>query len=213
MFGVIHCLEYARKRTVKGMIFLSSSVVYGKDVRGPFKENFIGTVDYANDPYSASKISGETLCRAYYREYDVPAKIVRLFQVYDNEEGDRGTFLADCLKSCKEDIPIIIRSNGKNTRNLIHSEDAASAILFILFRGNAGETYNVGSRDGNYSFFEIAKIMTELFGRGSTKQNIVVEGKNDGSSDYQVPDITKLLELGWTESKGTLFQELVKMLN
>lgn len=93
--GVYNALELARENQVKGMLFVSSVQVYGGIKESGIKEDAFGPLDCMKEAsiYSESKRMGEMLCYAYYKEYELPVKSVRLFHVYgENEEYKNGTF-------------------------------------------------------------------------------------------------------------------------
>lgn len=209
--GVRNCLEYAKNNSIKGMLYLSSAAVYGNLLRERISERDIGMADYAHDAYASSKMAGELLCNSYHAEYGVPVKIARLFQVYGGNDHERGTFLTDCIASAAKNCPIVIMSDGKNIRNLLHVDDAASAMMCILLKGKAGETYNVGSMCNNYSFFAIAEAVNSFdieFG-----ERVIVKGMSSGEKDRQVPEIEKLMMLGWKEEKEDFRIEIKTIVN
>lgn len=64
--GVFECLEFCRLNGIKKFMFFSSSRVLSKEV----------------NPYTASKMYGEMLCKAYKECYDIDYIIVRPSTVY-----------------------------------------------------------------------------------------------------------------------------------
>lgn len=84
--GTINTLELARQTKAKGYLYFSSGDVNGivPPEKFPFKESDYGYIDVLNvrNCYAESKRMGENLCVAYYNQYSVPAKIVRIFHTY-----------------------------------------------------------------------------------------------------------------------------------
>src|SRR3989344_925837 len=86
IFGTKNLLEVARQKNVKSFVFFSSSEIYGdpdpKYV--PTPENYFGNVSSIGPRacYDEPKRIGETLCVNYHEIYKVPAKIIRIFNVY-----------------------------------------------------------------------------------------------------------------------------------
>ena len=64
--GTKNVLDLSLKRSVKKVIFASSSEVYGKPMEIPEREN--GHVN-AKLPYAVSKLVDENYCRAYYEKF------------------------------------------------------------------------------------------------------------------------------------------------
>ncbi len=211
-YGIHGFLSYALKRNIKSLVFLSSAVVYGRNNCSSYAEDYIGNSDRVRNSYTASKESGEFLCNAFFQEYGLPVKIARIFQVYGDECGfGRGTFLSDCIKSYNTGESLYVKNNGNSIRNLIHADDAASAVICILLKGLNGETYNVGSRINNLSFKEIAKTISECF-ENKSENLIAFENIENTDNDVQIPSIEKLLKLGWVEKKDRFEIEIKKIL-
>lgn len=219
ILGVYQCLELARKKNIKGFLFISSVQVYGRIEGNSIKENTFGELDCMLDEavYPESKRAGEALVQAYYKQYKVPTKIIRLFHVYgQGEKYDNGTFLSDFFNNISNNENIVIKGSGKEIRNLCHIHDVVNAILLVLHIGNAGEVYNVGSDKNNYSIREIADMLSEV--SKSLGKSIEVKMDNNEGVDKsiihkQIPDIHKLLALGWKEEKYNLksnFREMLK---
>ena len=53
-----------------------------------------------------------------------------------------------------------IHGSGENTRTFIHARDVARAIEVILFKGEIGKIYNIGT-DNEFSVLEIAENLYE----------------------------------------------------
>ena len=212
--GIYHFLQYAITNRIKSLIYLSSAVIYGKDddSMSPYYESYVGKTDSSKNAYIASKQTGEFLCNSYYTEYDIPTRIARIFQVYGDVSGsNRGTFLVDCINAYRYKTLLEVKTDGNNVRNLIHAEDAASAILRIMQYGHNGETYNVGSTLNNLKFSEIATIIASCFNDSPDRIKFCM--KNDGTHDIQIPSLDKLLNLGWAEKKSCFADEIRQILN
>jgi len=70
VIGTLNALELCRKYKAK-MIY-TSSYVYGNPQYLPIDETHLVN---AFNPYAQSKLLGEDLCKAYYRDFDVPSDI------------------------------------------------------------------------------------------------------------------------------------------
>lgn len=84
VFSTNKLLNIARQKQVKSFLYFSSFDVYGKVDNGLYTENIYGSLDPLNllSVYGESKRMAETLCKAYYTQYDIPVKIVRLAHTY-----------------------------------------------------------------------------------------------------------------------------------
>ena len=77
-------LNYARKRQIKGFVYLSSLEVYGEiyDESNPVFEETQGNLDVmaVRSSYPMAKRAAENLCCLYAAEYGVPVMVARLTQ-------------------------------------------------------------------------------------------------------------------------------------
>lgn len=103
--GTLNILEAIRGSDTK-LIHTSTSEVYGSAQTSIIDEShpLVG-----QSPYSATKISADHLVEAYFRSFDVDAKIVRPFNTYGPRQSARAV------------IPQIIRQalNAQNTNGII----------------------------------------------------------------------------------------------
>ncbi len=89
-------------------------------------------------------------------------------------------------------------------RDWIHAEDHSSAVLRIVERGVAGETYLIGA-DGEKNNLEVVQTILRLMGRAADDFDHVTD--RAGHDLRYAIDSTRLrTELGWTPSM-TNFEE------
>lgn len=204
-FGIFNCLELAREKKVKGLLFISSVQAYGNVSEKLISEDNFGILNCMKEEaiYPESKRMGEMLVWAYARQYSVPAKCVRLFHVYgEGEEYNNGTFLSDFLKDIITDRDIVIKGDGSEVRNLCYIYDVVRGMFYVLHKGRAGEAYNVGSECNNYSIRDIAEIIIKAGKRVGRNKQVIVQNTdyiNGKLINNQIPNVEKLKELGWRE--------------
>lgn len=204
-FGILNCLELAKAKKVKGLLFISSVQVYGKIGDELISEETFGILNCMKEEtvYPESKRIGEMLAWAYAKQYSVPAKCVRLFHVYgEGEEYDNGTFLSDFMKDIIAGRDIVIKGDGSEVRNLCYIHDVVRAIFFVLHKGSVGEAYNIGSEYNNYSIRDIAEIIIKAGKRIGRNRKVIVQNGNYVNGKVitnQIPNVEKLKELGWRE--------------
>ena len=166
IFGMKNLLEFSKNNTVKSLVYISSSEVYGiKENEKPYIEDEYGYIDILNvrSSYSSSKRATETLCISYANEYDLDVKIVRPGHIYGPtaKETDRrisSSFLRDALRG--EDL--VMKSAGEQIRSYCHSLDCASAILTVLLSGKLGEAYNISNKNSIITIKEMARIISRI---------------------------------------------------
>jgi len=121
ILGTINALEMCRKLDVK--IIFASSYVYGTPQYLPIDENH--PVEAFN-PYSQSKLIGEDLCRSYSRDFNVPAIILRPFNIYG--KGQSSDFLVPLILNQAEK-GIVKLKDSRPKRDFIYIEDVVDAFI------------------------------------------------------------------------------------
>lgn len=206
VYGTRNLLELARRDNVKSFLYLSSSEIYGDPTPDqiPTKEDYRGNVSATGPraPYDESKRLAETLCMTYFREFGVPVKIARPFNVYGpGLHPDDGRVISDFVKNSLLKGEIILYSDGKPTRSFCYISDAIKGFSRILLSDHNGDFFNVGN-DEEISMTNAAKIFQEKM----THLKISFETHPD--KDYTVdnpqrrcPDLTKVKSItGYTPS-------------
>lgn len=200
--GMQNLLEYARKKSVKKVIYISSSEVYGKkDIIDPFKEDQYGYIDLLNprSSYSIAKRATETLCASYQSEYGVGFNVVRLGHVYgpSASRSDKRVSSDFAYKAAKGEN-LTLKSEGKQIRSYCYSLDCASAILSVLTCGVPGEAYNISNRNSIINIREMAEYLAEAAGVELLFDiPMQTEAAAFNPMDNSSLDSTKLEELGW----------------
>jgi len=191
--GIQNLLEYAHKKSVKKVIYISSSEVYGrKESIKPFKENQYGFIDLLNprSSYSIAKRAAETICVSYWSEYGVPFNVVRLGHIY-------GPSASKSDKRVSSDFAYKA-AEGKQIRSYCYSLDCASAILSVLTSGIDGEAYNISYKNSIINIREMAEYLAEAVGVEVIFDiPTQLEASAFNPMDNSSLDSTKLESLGW----------------
>jgi len=130
-------------------VHASSSEVYGDVGRGIISENQIGSVDTLSDraAYAEAKRACETLTWQYGREFHLPVRILRLFNIYGPGFGaDDDRVIPRILCSLRDGTPIPIYGTGKQIRSFCHVSDAVAAFVkAIELSGAEPKCINIGN--------------------------------------------------------------------
>ena len=207
--GTENVLEFAKQNAVKGMVFLSSLEVYGTpDATLPLiDEKAYGYLDPTSvrSSYSEGKRMAECMCASYASEYGVPVKMARLSQTFGPGVAyEDGRVFAEFARCVAEKKDIVLHTQGNTVRSYCYTKDAVAAIFYILFKGQAGEAYNVTNMDTAVSIREMAELVCGLYPERGIRVRIEIP-KDVSSFGYNPemiirPDSTKLSRLGWTAS-------------
>lgn len=181
--GTRNLLDLAKEKKIEGMLFLSSSEIYGDPQIIPTPEDYWGHVSSVGPRacYDESKRLAETISTLYYQQYSVPVKIVRPFNVYGPFLNlNDGRIIPDFMKNAISGTSIIVHSDGKPTRSFCYVSDAMRAFFKVLLEGQPGSIFNVGN-DEEVSVIEVAKTIKKISGKS-------IEIKLEESTD---PNYTK----------------------
>lgn len=210
VFGTQHVLRLAHQKQSQGVLFFSTSEVYGHvDNSGtPIREEHFGYLDptQLRSCYAESKRMGETMCVAWADHHSLPVSIVRPFHTYGpGMDLTDGRVFADFVADIVAGQDIVMHSDGRAQRAFCYSADATAGFLTVLLRGQAGQAYNLGNPDGEISIGGLADLLVDLF----PDKGLKVVRQVNRDSNYlpspvarSCPDIGKIAELGWRPSTG-----------
>jgi nucleoside-diphosphate-sugar epimerase len=150
--GTRHALEFAAANSVGKFLFVSSGAVYGTQPPqiSHLSESFAGgpdPLDTAN-AYAEGKRAAELLC-ALAASSPLEIKIARCFAfVGPHMKLDAhfaiGNFISDRLHN----RPVCVQGDGSAVRSYLYASDLMVWLWTILFQGQSGRAYNVGSEEG-----------------------------------------------------------------
>jgi UDP-glucose 4-epimerase len=169
----------AAKRFNRPVLLTSSSEVYGKGTRVPFREDddvVMGATKFSRWCYAYSKGVDEFLGLAYHRQFGLPVRIVRLFNtVGPRQVGRYGMVLPRFVAAALKGEPIHVYGDGEQTRCFCHVGDVVAALAKLMQTPSAvGEVFNLGS-DEEVSMNELAKRVIQLTGSSSAIEHIPYE--------------------------------------
>jgi len=158
--GTLNVLYASYKNKVKRLIFASSSAVYGDIKKLPLREDMKPN---PISPYGLHKLIGEYYCKLFSNIYNLETVCLRYFNVYGpkmDPEGPYALVIGKFLKLKKENKPLTIYGDGKQTRDFIYVDDVAKANILAMKskKVGKGEVINICSGK-NYSINYIAKLI------------------------------------------------------
>ena len=200
--GLNAMLDFAVRRKVKRLLYISSSEVYGQNsTTDPYEENAYGFVDILSQRagYPCSKRTGESLCVAYGMEHGLDTVMVRPGHIYGpsiTKSDNRASAEFTVKALAGEDI--VMKSKGTQLRSYCHTLDCASAILAVLLKGEAGQAYNISNPDSICTIADIAEALAKAAGtevRFSEATDAEKKSYNPATNSSLRSD--KLEALGW----------------
>ncbi len=167
--GTYQLLNLATRYKIKGFLLFSSGDVYGKVERLGYKEvteNEMGVIDpLANHScYNESKRLAETLCKAFFSEYNVPTRIVRIGHTYAptmDINNDPRVF-SSFMKCVVNRDDIVMLSDGSGKRPFCYITDAVAGMYKVLLNGKSGEAYNLINSEAYISIRDLGEILCTI---------------------------------------------------
>lgn len=207
--GNFYLLKLAVEKRVKGYLLFSTGDVYGRvDNTSTITETDYGVMDTLDihNCYSESKRMAETMCKAFFVQYNLPVKLARIWHTYSptmDIENDPRVF-SSFVKNIVHGQDIEMKSDGSGKRCFCYITDAISGYFKILLDGVPGEAYNVCNEEQYISMLDLAKKLVQL----CPGKNIrIVQKKREQDEKYTEnillkgkevrPSSEKLRKLGW----------------
>jgi UDP-glucuronate 4-epimerase len=205
VLGTINLLECLRESPRTGLVFTSSSSVYGNSKVIPFRED-----DPVLNPlsvYAATKRAAELACQVYAKNYGIKTTILRLFTVYGpNNRRDMAafTFTRDILAG----QPIKLFGDA-TSRDFTYVQDIVEGIIQAIKRPLKFEIINLGN-SAPVPVRQLIKAIEMVTGK---KAVVKLEALPVADPQKTWADISKAKRLlGW-EPKTNLKQGVEKLVN
>ena len=194
-------LEVAAKKRRK-VLLTSTSEVYGKSQKVPFKEEddlLIGPPDKGRWSYACSKAVDEFLAMAYWSEKKLPTVIVRLFNtIGPRQTGQYGMVVPTFIRQALAGEPITVFGNGLQTRCFGWVGDVVRAMIALSQHPEAvGKVFNIGG-DEEISILDLAERVKRVASSRAPVEFISYqEAYQSGFEDMprRVPDLGRIRRL------------------
>lgn len=185
-------LDAARAAGVARFLHVSTDEVYGSlGAEGYFVED---SPIKPSSPYAASKAASDLLVRAAHHTHGFDVVITNCsnnYGPYQFPEKLIPLMIANAVEG--KDLPVY--GDGKNVRDWLYVEDHCEALLVVLEKGVAGETYNIG---GNNEYPNIDIVQRIVESTGASQDQIRFVKDRPGHDRRYAIDASKIAsELGW----------------
>lgn len=132
--GTKNVLDLAGRYDIS-LLLASSSEVYGDPQEHPQKESYNGNVNPVGPRscYNESKRFAESMCINYWKHFQFPLKIVRIFNTYGPRMRKHdGRVIPEFLQQAKNHEPLRIYGDGNQTRSFCYIEDLVEGLLAVM---------------------------------------------------------------------------------
>lgn len=196
-------------------VYFSSSMVYESAPmsRGPFTEDLVEDILIPRTTYGMSKLFCEKICEAAYLERGFPYAILRPFNVVGPGDAPKPSPYAHVVptfvrRALRKDDPFMI-IGGDQIRSFCDVRDLVDAVKLIVGCDRIDvvrRAFNIGSHEG-IRMRELACLVWRIVNRTGNEPNFGVIAAPPLDVEYRVPDITRIVGLGW-RPKYTLVQSI-----
>ncbi len=168
------CVLKAARRYHKAVVITSTSEVYGKSTKIPFREEddtVSGPTTKHRWAYACSKAIDEFAAFALAKETGQPVYIVRLFNTVGVRQSSRyGMVVPRFIKQALHDEPITVYGDGEQSRCFANVADVTRGLAdLISSEAAAGQVINLGNNE-EITINALAERIRQTF---SSKSSIV----------------------------------------
>ena len=219
----LNVIGEAFRTGVEKLIFLGSSCIYPREAPQPLREEYLlsGPLEETNRAYAVAKIAGIELCRSLNREYGtdyISLMPTNLFGPGDNFDLATSHVLPAMIRKFHEAklglpgpdgaprgpmAPVVLWGTGTPRRELLHVDDLAEAIVFLMENVAAADLpdgmINIGTGHDK-TIRELAELTQRVVGHtGPIEWDT---SKPDGTPQKRL-DVSRITALGW-RPRGSL---------
>ncbi|MDO8493190.1 MAG: SDR family oxidoreductase [bacterium] len=197
VLGAINMLDLA-KRLKCPILQASTSEVYGDPEVHPQVESYWGNVNPIGIRacYDEGKRAAETIFFDYYRQYNVPIRVIRIFNTYGPKmDPDDGRVVSNFIVQALKGEDITIYGDGSQTRSFQYVDDLIKGMVAMMEnKSDFTGPVNLGN-PGEFTIGELARKIIDLTG---SKSKVVNKDLPKDDPKKRKPDITLAKDrLGW----------------
>jgi UDP-glucose 4-epimerase len=179
---------------IERYIDFSTSEVFGnKAFKTTEDDNMVtGSAGEARWTYSVSKLAAEHLSMAYYKEFGVPAVIIRPFNVYGPGQTGEGA-MQIFIKRALNDEDIYIYGDGTQIRAWCYVDDFVDGLLKCIEQKSAiGHSFNIGNERTVLTIYGLAQTVCRIL---ESKSKIIFKPPLSADIELRVPAVQKAKEI------------------
>jgi len=210
MIGTANALEAAKINGIKvRFVDFSTSEIFGTMAYKSSEESntVSGSAGEARWVYAVSKLAGEHLSHAYYKQYNLPTVTVRPFNVYgpgQTGEGALQIFVKRALKN--EDI--FMNGDGSQIRAWCYIDDFVNCLIQVLENPKAiGESFNIGNARAVITTLGLAQTVCRVL---NSKSKILFREQLSADIELRIPSVEKTEKILGFKAKVDLEEGIIK---
>lgn len=193
VLGTLNILKACKKNNIKGLIFSSTSCVYGLTDTFPITENH---AENCLNPYGSTKYAAELLIKNYFTLFNVKSCILRYFNVFGERAPAQGPYAlvtSIFFRQKAAGQPLTIVGDGSQERDFIYVKDIVAANIACMENWNKTEIcsaniFNVSSNTST-SILQLAKTISDKITHipersGEAKSNLASSQKLQSATGW-----------------------------
>src|SRR3989344_2353870 len=204
--GFFNIIDEVRLQKIPGLIYASSSSVYGGNKKQPSHED-----DRVDDPqslYGMTKRDNELMAHIYHMHFDIPVTGLRFFTVY-GEYGRPDMALFLFTDAILHDRPIDVFGEGKMQRDFTYIEDIVSGIVAAIDKNYPEGLFNLGC-GRQEELMEYIATIEKACGKEAKKNFLPMQPGDVRSTSADISKAKKMLGF---EPKTMIQQGVPKFVN
>ncbi|MBK8519930.1 MAG: NAD-dependent epimerase/dehydratase family protein [Chitinophagaceae bacterium] len=210
MIGTANALEAARINNIKDrFIDFSTSEVFGSMAFRSSEDDatVAGSAGEARWTYAVSKLAGEHLAHAYYKQYGLPVVTVRPFNVYGPGQTGEGAIQIFIKRALKNET-IKIDGDGNQIRAWCYVDDFVDCLIRCIEQPQAiGESFNLGNARAVITILGLAQTVCRVLNSSS---KIEFEPPLSADIAMRIPNVDKTLKILGFKAKVDLDEGIAK---
>lgn len=195
MIGTANVLKSASENNVSSRVLeFSTSEIFGSMAYRVTEDmnTVAGSAGEARWVYVVSKLAGEHLANAYYKQHGLPTVTVRPFNIYgpgQTGEGALQIFIRNALKN--EDISIF--GDGTQIRAWCYIDDMVECLLLAMEDEKAiGQAFNIGNSRAVTTIYGLAETVCRVLDSSS---KIIFKDPLSADIELRIPETQKAYKL------------------
>jgi len=187
--GAINMLGLA-KRLKARILQASTSEVYGDPTEHPQTEAYWGNVNTTGIRacYDEGKRCAETLFFDYYRQHNLPIRVIRIFNTYGpNMHPADGRVVSNFILQALRGEPITLYGDGEQTRSFCYVSDLVEGMVRMMNQDAEIGPVNLGN-PAEITIRTLAETVIDLTGSSSELKHMPLP---EDDPTRRRPDISK----------------------
>jgi UDP-glucose 4-epimerase len=210
MMGTANALAAAQHCGIRDrFIDFSTSEVFGSMAFRSAEEDqtVAGSAGEARWTYAVSKLAGEHLAHAYYKQYGLPVVTVRPFNVYGPGQTGEGAIKVFIGKALRNET-IRIDGDGSQIRAWCYVDDFVDCLIRCIEDPSAvGESINIGNARAVITILGLAQTVCRVL---KSESQIIFEPPLSADIAIRIPKVEKAERLLYFRAKVDLDEGILK---